>query len=418
MSSKGPVAVLATAVAQALDERLDQLGAGELGERVAELHRVAQQVQAAVLDSVAELDRRHGSEPAGERATRDWVHRHTGLHAAAVGETMRTARALRDHLPDTRAALRSGRITARHASAIARVAEKVGEGEAGAAEGFLVGVAERGDPAGVHRAGQRLFQWLHPAGAESELGRRIERRRLDLRVAEDGMGFLDGVLDPESTELVMAALMPLMSPAGPDDERKAPQRRLDALAEMARITLDSGRLAGSGGERPHVSVVVDEASLAAASAGAGLSWSGAELPAEHARRLVCDATLIPIVAKRLRGATWLPLQVGRAARLASPAQLRALRLRDDGCIWPGCGRRPDWCDAHHVRHWADGGPTDLANLVLLCRHHHRQVHHADVRVLTDPRRPGLFRLSHPDGRVLPAQHAGDRAPPDRQAPAA
>ena len=66
------------------------------------------------------------------------------------------------------------------------------------------------------------------------------------------------------------------------------------------------------------------------------------------------------------------LGVSRRTRTISPALRRALEARDRGCRFPGCGLR--FTDAHHVRHWADGGETSLANLVLLCSYHHRLVH--------------------------------------------
>ncbi|HEY8673298.1 MAG TPA: HNH endonuclease signature motif containing protein, partial [Candidatus Dormibacteraeota bacterium] len=76
----------------------------------------------------------------------------------------------------------------------------------------------------------------------------------------------------------------------------------------------------------------------------------------------------------------LPLSVGRATRTI-PAHLRtALHLRDQGCRFPGCDRPPGWTDGHHIIHWPDGGPTELDNLVSLCRTHHRAVHEQGWRI--------------------------------------
>jgi hypothetical protein len=79
-----------------------------------------------------------------------------------------------------------------------------------------------------------------------------------------------------------------------------------------------------------------------------------------------------------------PLDVGRATRTIPPAIRRALILRDGGCAFPGCTRPPRWTDAHHIQHWADGGPTKLTNLVLLCGHHHDTIHHT----------PWTVRITH------------------------
>jgi hypothetical protein len=103
--------------------------------------------------------------------------------------------------------------------------------------------------------------------------------------------------------------------------------------------------------------------------GAETVW-GAVLGPETARRLACDASLTRVVIDP----DSQPLDVGRRTRLIPPAIRTALVVRDRGCTYPGCDRGPQWTDAHHVRHWSDGGTTSLDNLVLLCRQHHRTVH--------------------------------------------
>jgi hypothetical protein len=79
-----------------------------------------------------------------------------------------------------------------------------------------------------------------------------------------------------------------------------------------------------------------------------------------------------------------PLEVGRATRVVHPAQRAALAVRDGGCVFPGCDRPLAWCDAHHLWHWVDGGPTDLINLALLCRAHHRVVHEGGWQLTRGP----------------------------------
>jgi hypothetical protein len=107
--------------------------------------------------------------------------------------------------------------------------------------------------------------------------------------------------------------------------------------------------------------------------GAGTLDTGERVSPAVVRRLCCDASLLPVV---LDGAGQ-PLDLGRERRLITGALRRALALRDKGCAFPGCDRPPRWCDGHHVVHWQDGGPTTLANAVLLCGHHHRLVHQQD-----------------------------------------
>ena len=86
----------------------------------------------------------------------------------------------------------------------------------------------------------------------------------------------------------------------------------------------------------------------------------------------------------LGGAPTQPLEVGRTSRVVTAAQRAALAVRDGGCGFPDCDRPLAWCEAHHLRHWLHGGPTDLANLALLCRAHHRAVHEGGWRLTRGP----------------------------------
>ena len=98
--------------------------------------------------------------------------------------------------------------------------------------------------------------------------------------------------------------------------------------------------------------------------------SGVVLGPETVRRLACDATIIPAVM----GAAGAVVGLGTDVRLFTVAQTRRLWLRDGGCTYPGCDMPAQWTDAHHLVHWADGGPTDLDNAALLCERHHTIVH--------------------------------------------
>ena len=113
--------------------------------------------------------------------------------------------------------------------------------------------------------------------------------------------------------------------------------------------------------------------------------SGDRLSVAAVRRLACDAEIIPAVL----GAEGQVLDVGRSQRLVTTGIWNALVLRDRHCAFPGCSRLPIACDAHHIQHWADGGPTSLDNLVLLCRKHHTLTHQTPWQVQIDPgsRRP-------------------------------
>ncbi|HKG49492.1 MAG TPA: DUF222 domain-containing protein, partial [Actinomycetales bacterium] len=133
--------------------------------------------------------------------------------------------------------------------------------------------------------------------------------------------------------------------------------------------------------------------------------TGVPLSAGLARRLACDATLIPMVL----GSASEPLDVGRATRLIPPAIRRALIARDRGCAFPGCRRPPRWCDAHHIQHWSEGGPTSLVNLVLLCDFHHDVIHHGHWTVTITDGRPVFVPPAWLDPTRFP------RGPTDPQA---
>lgn len=134
--------------------------------------------------------------------------------------------------------------------------------------------------------------------------------------------------------------------------------------------------------------------------------SGRLLDAATARRLACDADVVPVVL----GSRSEPIELGRAAYVVTEALRRLLIMRDRGCAHPGCTRRPNRTHAHHIRHWVDGGPTDPDNLVLLCRYHHHLVHHGGWEIemrdglpwFVPPRWIDPRRQPIPGGPTLPA----------------
>jgi hypothetical protein len=162
--------------------------------------------------------------------------------------------------------------------------------------------------------------------------------------------------------------------------RAAARRRADALGLLAERAMAAGfggrdpeqgraPISGTRAERYQVVLHVEAATLeAGGDPGRSDLEDGTRVSAETSRRLSCDAGLVRVT----RGEDGSILDVGRRTRTITPALRRALDVRDRGCRFPGCGLR--FTDAHHLRHWADGGETSLANTVLLCRHHHRLLH--------------------------------------------
>jgi hypothetical protein len=148
---------------------------------------------------------------------------------------------------------------------------------------------------------------------------------------------------------------------------------------MSRL-LDDGELPTRGGQCPHLVLTMGLAELVTGLGTATLD-TGGQLIAAEARRLACDAGLIPMVL----GSDSIPLDVGRQQRLASTALRDALAQRDKGCSFPGCGRPPRYCHAHHIVSWLDCGPTALHNMCLLCERHHVIVHRQGWHIRLDAR---------------------------------
>ena len=398
----------------------------DLPEVVRGLVTAGHRLHAAQLDMVAAFDAADLAAPTRYRTTKRCLEHRARLSAGQAAGLASAARATRDHLPATRDAAAAGQLSPAHVAAITSVVRLVGVEHARAAEPILLDLARRTDPAAVRRATTELLAHLDPAAAEAALERDYQRRGVTLAMA-GRLGYLHGVLDAESMETLQAALAPLMTPPGPGEDRTTPQRRADALIDLARRALDSGTLPVLGGRRPHLSVVVEGRALGQgratgqdrtpgedrasgrSRATVSLPWTGVAVPVATVLRWGCEARLTAVWADPAR----LPLAVGRASRTVTRAQRDALEVRDGGCVHPGCSRTPAYCDAHHIIHWAHGGPTDLDNLALLCRHHHRTLHTGHWTMQPDPDRPGLLQARHPDGHTEPAQHTGDRSPPLR-----
>jgi 5-methylcytosine-specific restriction endonuclease McrA len=174
---------------------------------------------------------------------------------------------------------------------------------------------------------------------------------------------------------------------------------------VAEAALNHGLDPGTAVERYQVVVHVDAPVLAdPAQPGQSVLEDGPHVSAETSQRLSCDASR-----------TWMRhdaegrlVEVGTRTRTIPPALRRALQHRDQGCRFPGCGVRHG--QGHHLRHWAQGGPTTLSNLAILCRRHHRAVHEEGYEVARGP--DGALHFRRPDGRPLPDVPAPALAPTD------
>ncbi|MCW4351691.1 HNH endonuclease [Hoyosella sp. YIM 151337] len=246
-------------------------------------------------------------------------------------------------------------------------------------ERTLTTLAHAADPAAVRAAGRHILTLADQDVPPDEKTPAKPRRELRLEWNRKGDELkLSGRLDKESGLRLQVLLSPLAEPRsgeeGHPDTRTAAERSGDALADLLDFTERSAALPHAAGEPPHVVVTMTIAQLLGRSTAPAYLNHEHPIPAADARRIACDAKLIPAVL----GTQSEVLDLGRTRRTSSVPQRRALGIRDGGCVFPGCTRTAAWCHAHHMDEWAeDDGPTDLKNLALVCPYHHRLVHDSE-----------------------------------------
>jgi hypothetical protein len=380
-----------------------------------EIGELAAHIAAAMcrwLELVAEFDQRDGHEAWGFHSCGAWVAWRCSIDPRSAREHVRVARALTG-LPLVREKFGRGELSYSKVRAMTRVATPELEEE-------LVEMARFATAAQLERLVRGYRRAMSRESAEALHRERFLSHHWD----EDGCLCVRGKLSPEEGALFLKALE-----AGRESIRKhsveqtggsqggsaepqpaPPVNNADALMLIADSVLAHDPEVRPAGERYQVVVHVDAGALsghAREDADAPQRCEledGAAICAETARRLACDASVVPM----LHGAKGA-LDVGRKTRAIPPSMRRALRERDGGCCqFPGCNNR-EWVDAHHIQHWARGGETKLDNLLLLCGHHHRLVHEGGFGV--SKRVDGGLVFRRPDGRVIPPVPSSTRGRP-------
>lgn len=363
---------LRSALDELRSDDLNELPLSQLGDDLVELRAVAEALEAEWIRRLQAFDDAQGWAADGSLSMAAWLRARCRMTGAAATDRSRLARSLRA-MPLTQRAFSGGNLTTGHVRTMAAGADAHPE-TFSRDEAVLV---EGASSVSVRDTSKLIAYWRQNLDFDSAVTEADDihaRRHLSISRAWQGMVRIDGNLDPEAGEVVLTAVGSLVDESvksgAPDDHRTPGQRRADALAELCRQHLDRGQSAVSGGERPHLNVLVDFETLQLGRGSLSELPSGAVLHPEAVRRLACDASVSRIITM---GPSQI-LDVGRTTRTVSGPTRRALLIRDRGCRFDGCDRPAQWCDAHHVIHWADGGPTSLDNLVLLCRSHHRMVH--------------------------------------------
>ncbi len=431
-------------------------------DRVRDLAGFIDQAQGELARLTGALDAAGGAAEAGYSATAAFLRHGCGRSPGRAGELVATGRALRRRLA-TGKALMAGEVSFDAAHAICRAAGQLGDdAAAGAVEQQLLAFARPQpapaaapdaappaagpepapglDPAQLRRLGEELAYRADPDGAEERQQKRFERRHLSLGFTFGQSGAISGMCgDALSLDIIRTAADAFGPPAGAGDTRTAAQRRMDGLTAACQAALDSGTAGTRHGAAPHLSILVEESTLAAGAgaaghggaagpAGTGPSGTGGAAPglpgllgpppAQTGYGALLTARQVLALACRaeislIRWRDGLPLDVGRRYRTETPALRRALEARDQGCRGPGCGIPAAWCTAHHLTPWSQGGTTSLDTTALFCFVHHQVfIHQLGWTITGNPN--ATLHFTHPGGWLtldspLPAQ-AKPRAP--------
>ena len=389
------MSTLRSATEELRSQDLRLLDDDELVADLDEIERAGRALEAERARRLREFERRGAHANDGFLSLSAWLVARHRVAPSTATRRVRVARSL-EAMPQAAEAFAGGELSDAAVGLLASARESFPEAFARCEEALLE--AARTLPIGGLRSVIEYWQQAQDmAKAEAIEDERFERRHLNVSPTLHGMVRVDGDLDPETGQTLMTALKAVMDADarvhGGPELRNPAQRRADALGHICRTWIDSSDRPSILGERPHVVVTLDLEALEGRAGRSELQDAGAVTP-ESARRIACDAR----VSRVITDGESQPLELGRSRKLIPPALRRAVAVRDRGCRFPGCGRPPGWCDAHHVRHWADGGETSLGNLVLLCRPHHRAIHRGFGLEMVD----GVPRFSRPDGKDLEA----------------
>jgi len=303
----------------------------------------------------------------------DWIRIHCHLTGPQAANYVAAGERFND-LPETVLAMAEGKVGFGHMVVMARTANALAASLTARVfdEGKLLAKALDNSVGKFHHICRHLRHAADPKGYAATEADLVENRSLRISTDEDsGAVFLSGEFDSESGAVIRTVLEPLARRSGAHDQRPYDRRMADALVDVAWHHLDNGLVPQNGSQRTHLQVTTSLETLKALD-GAPAAELEFSLPisAKAVERLACDCS----VTRILLNSDSMVIDVGRAKRTISAPQRKALNARDQHCVWPGCDRPASWTSGHHVKHWIQGGTSDLPNLALLCYRHHWNVH--------------------------------------------
>ena len=321
-----------------------------------------------------------------------WITRTCGMSITSAADRLCVGEQL-ESLPKLAAALASGEISFQSTSVLCHLREQLGEKSDLFDEEEMLEYAREYSVYQLRKLCNAARHAADPDGYFNDAEQSFLRRRLHISQMPDGMFAVDGTLDPVSGAAFKSGLEVLAKRQGPEDERTHSQRMADAAGELALHAMEQGTLPRRHSVKAHINLTM---TLEALKGELGVPPADLELSlpisTRTAERLACDCTM-----SRVLLADSMVIDVGRATRTVSPPTMRALRVRDKGCRFPGCDRQVNWSSPHHIIYWSRGGPGKLPNLVLLCYFHHRLVHEGGWQVVKAGRE---FKFLPPDRFVI------------------
>jgi hypothetical protein len=383
-------------------ESIERFTTSELGADIIEMSLAIDRLEAERLRRLHRFHADRGTDSEGGGTTVSWLRRSCGMTAKAAAYRVHLARTLGE-MPAMLDSARAGRASFTNVAMVAHLAGAVGVEQVQGYEDILLPAAETLDPRRMRIATETTRLSIDPDGVLADANHAHERRWLECDETYGGVFVLRGQFDAEGGAVLKTAIDALSHGMTRGEHRSGSARRADALVDMAATQLRCGDHRDVHGQRPHLTLSVsadtlrhqtwstdaasdDTLRVVAVPQAAELGGVGPIHP-EIARRIACDAVrTVVTVAPAPNDSSWIfgtpavPLSVGRATRTIPSSIRTALVLRDQGCRFPGCDRPPAWTDGHHIIHWADGGPTEIQNLVSLCRSHHRRVHEEGWRI--------------------------------------
>ena len=389
-------------VFEQLGKAIEELDIPVTAEALAAVLALRDRLDARISDAVATNDRAGLWELDGATSMTAWlVDRATMPRPRAAATTSRAGKLA--HLPLSAGAWRDGVLSTGQVEAIASNLDADTLGLFADHEAALVPTLADLPVSDVATA---MRAWSDCATAHRD-PKPEAPHSLHLSRTLAGRWRLDANLGAETGELLATALRIAQAPdAGHEPARSAATHRADALGVVCRFFLDHQRTRSAGRHRPHVNLVLDIDRYRALAGAGATTVDGTGLDRTTVERLLCDAALHRVVTQG-RSAI---LDYGRATRTIPAPPFNALVICDQRCRFPGCDRPVAWCEGHHVRPWLHGGPTQLANLVLLCSRHHHLLHrpHLNAKLLPD----ATLEVIDPQGRVRSTTPPNpDRAPP-------